>query len=159
MISINIGCGGSDRYPYVDLGCAVNIDIYSKPNVDIENYICCSAEFLPFRDKSFDKTYAYHVLEHVPKPDKVLKEWKRVTKERLTLKYLWWFSPTNFLDFTHRWIIFYSFFIPIPPFFHSRFYSVNIQRLGMLPVIRGFKHVNSYCKILEHKVALNEAGL
>jgi ubiquinone/menaquinone biosynthesis C-methylase UbiE len=48
-----------------------------------ENFIIGTGSMLPFSDKSFDITIAFEVLEHIPKPDHVLKEIARCTKKYL----------------------------------------------------------------------------
>lgn len=44
-------------------------------------YICCSAEKLPFEDNYFDAVTAFEIIEHVEKPEKVLDEIHRVLKK------------------------------------------------------------------------------
>lgn len=44
--------------------------------------ICCDAYNLPFRDESFSFAYCYGFLHHLPNPSPVLKEIKRVLKDK-----------------------------------------------------------------------------
>ena len=55
----------------------VGIDIQPGPNVTIR----ASAEFLPFRDESFQLVFAGEVIEHLEYPGKALKNWVRVLKK------------------------------------------------------------------------------
>lgn len=67
---LNIGAGETK---YGD----VRLDVYRSQTVNI----VADAEFLPFRDNSFDLVYSQCVLEHLPNPLNVLREQKRVCKE------------------------------------------------------------------------------
>jgi len=51
-------------------------------NLNISNVMlkACSAEELPFDDNSFDMVYSSHVLEHIPNPERALREIYRVLK-------------------------------------------------------------------------------
>ena len=53
---------------------------YAKKNYHGPQYICCSAEKLPFEDSFFDAVCAFEIIEHVQNPEKVLKEIYRVLK-------------------------------------------------------------------------------
>jgi SAM-dependent methyltransferase len=77
--SLNIGCGGTKKYPFRNLGCAVNCDV-QKPEGKIDNFICCDASHLPFRAKTFSRVLALHLIEHLTSPSTFLEECARVTK-------------------------------------------------------------------------------
>jgi len=58
----------------------VDIDSY-----DIENFVKADAHSLPFKDNEFDTAILAEILEHVDNPVRVLKEAKRVTKNRIII--------------------------------------------------------------------------
>jgi SAM-dependent methyltransferase len=74
----------------LDVGCAagilkmlgfsevIGIDIVTGSNVTI----LASAEYLPFRDESFQFVFAGEVIEHLREPLQALKEWIRVLQDR-----------------------------------------------------------------------------
>lgn len=72
VVAINVGSGSSDISSNVS-----NVDIFAYENVDIT----CDIEKLPFKDKSVDIIINIAVLEHVPQPEKVVKEFYRVLKK------------------------------------------------------------------------------
>ncbi len=71
VTAINLGSGNSDISDNVS-----NVDIFAYENVDLT----CNIEKLPFRDQSIDVIINIAVLEHVPQPEKVVKEIYRVLK-------------------------------------------------------------------------------
>lgn len=70
----------------LDIGCrdckitndAIGLDINPMWNPDIIGDI----HKIPFSDLSFDTIFASHILEHTDKTLEVLKEWKRVLKNK-----------------------------------------------------------------------------
>jgi SAM-dependent methyltransferase len=74
----------------LDVGCAagilkimgfsevVGIDIKRGPSVTV----LASAEYLPFRDESFQLVFAGEVIEHLAQPMTALIEWVRVLRDR-----------------------------------------------------------------------------
>jgi len=82
---VDIGCG--DAYVWKRFNIyghknvtLVDIDLYEHPN-----FVRADAHNLPFKDKSFDIALLCEVLEHVRDPVQVLKEAKRVTKEKILI--------------------------------------------------------------------------
>jgi len=76
---IDIGCGPinrSEEFPEYDL---VRVDIRDDCNPDFR----CDVRDLPFPEKSFDRVFSSHVLEHFPRGEwkAVLKEWVRLVKD------------------------------------------------------------------------------
>lgn len=75
-----------------------NLKNYKK-HLKLKNLIllCCNAEKLPFKDKSFDFIIANALLEHLPQEEQAISEWKRILKDSgrmfigvpLSLKYVW----------------------------------------------------------------------
>jgi SAM-dependent methyltransferase len=90
------------RYMTLDVGCGycfrgdVNVDLYtdatvhrSDPRVQlrgIPNFVNCSVEYLPFKDRAFDRVTSYHVIEHVDDPYLTLKELIRVCNRHLLIR-------------------------------------------------------------------------
>jgi predicted SAM-dependent methyltransferase len=68
----------------VDLCCGrrsinkdvVRLDIDPKK----EPQVCASSDNTPFKDGEFDFAYGIHAFEHLPDPDKALKEWLRIVR-------------------------------------------------------------------------------
>ena len=87
---LDIGCGHS---PKGDVNCdlyvgetphLMNEETTVEPK-KIPNFVRCSAESLPFKDKSFDIVNASEVLEHIVNPPSLIEEMKRVSREIVTL--------------------------------------------------------------------------
>ncbi len=87
---LEIGCGRGafqdvvEDYIGVDLSCSVR-DHLHKP------FIQCDATALPFRNDTFDVIWSYAALEHIPNPEEVLEEMRRVVKNSgyMLLKPAW----------------------------------------------------------------------
>lgn len=75
-MNLNLGCGD-------DMIGEVRID--RRPEAYALN-IMGDAHSLPFRDKVFEGTVCYQVLEHLENPYRGLSEMKRVTKSKLYIK-------------------------------------------------------------------------
>jgi len=72
----------------LDIGCGIGIakeffpnSIGIDHNFSLLNDVCCSGEYLPFKDKSFDSVICVTVLHHIKDLDKTLKEIRRVGKD------------------------------------------------------------------------------
>lgn len=78
-MKLNVGCGGS-KYPFLDLKCDVNSDV-QKPRIEIPNFILSDICYLPFKDKVFEKVFAFNVLEHVSDHSKAMRELNRISDE------------------------------------------------------------------------------
>ncbi|MDZ8119820.1 class I SAM-dependent methyltransferase [Pontiella agarivorans] len=68
---------------------------YHKP------FFCADAKTLPFPDNTFDAVFTHAVLEHIPDPEKALKEMRRVLKSGgiLLLHAAWhvpWFASEGY---------------------------------------------------------------
>ena len=72
VVALNIGSGNTDLS-----GDISNIDIFPYDNVDL----VCDIENLSIKDNSVDVIINIAVLEHVPNPEKVVKEMHRVLKK------------------------------------------------------------------------------
>lgn len=95
---LDIGVGGTGytvieaaRMGYRAIGIDISVEgmrraySFAKQSLDSDSYalcdfIVCSADHLPFRDKAFSKSCSIAVLEHIPNDDEVIKEISRVMK-------------------------------------------------------------------------------
>jgi SAM-dependent methyltransferase len=87
----------------------INLEIGLFPDVDAVG----NGENLPFFDESFDVVYSNALLEHVPEPELILKEMKRVLKRG---GLIWGFIP--FLQPYHGY-----------PFDYQRYTITGIKHL------------------------------
>ena len=91
-LNLDVGCGDN---PHGD----VNVDYRTYQNIELDqvhtkyvdiknipNFIRADALHLPFPNKSFVKTYCYHVIEHVSNPFKLIEELIRVTTQTLEIR-------------------------------------------------------------------------
>jgi SAM-dependent methyltransferase len=77
---LDVGCGSEAYGSTVTARGNVCIDIgrpIRRPNV----FVLADAHQLPFKDKVFDKTFFYDVIEHVDSPIRCLREIGRVLKD------------------------------------------------------------------------------
>lgn len=78
---------GSGNKPIAEATILCDLNIKPTPhrhNTDIvtngKPFICCSLEYLPFKDQIFTLVHSNHVIEHLDNPIKGLKELQRVGK-------------------------------------------------------------------------------
>jgi SAM-dependent methyltransferase len=71
LTAINLGSGYSNLSEHL-----YNVDLLPYPPVDV----VCDIEKLPFKDNSIDYVVNVAVLEHVPHPDRAIKEIHRILK-------------------------------------------------------------------------------
>jgi len=79
-MNLNVGCGFDD---WGDIRLNVS-KYYHKLKVQLN--IMADAQNIPFRDKVFQKTRAFHILEHLPNWRKAVDEWCRVTLDEIELE-------------------------------------------------------------------------
>jgi SAM-dependent methyltransferase len=79
-VVIDIGCGDKPYYPWVAerVKAYIGVDLRAVHPVDV----VALGERLPFVDQCADAVIASQVLEHVPEPDRVLQEMRRLLKDR-----------------------------------------------------------------------------
>lgn len=76
-----------NEFPMLDIGCGTSYEAHVR--VDIERWstlyrrptmanVIASAEFLPFRDTSFNDVQLHHVIEHINNPIRAVREALRV---------------------------------------------------------------------------------
>ncbi|MFH0896953.1 MAG: methyltransferase domain-containing protein [Candidatus Bathyarchaeota archaeon] len=75
----------------------INLDI--DPNVKPDIVGC--AEYLPFKENSFDMVYASHILEHTKKHDQIIQEFLRTTRYRICIIVPNFMSRNQHNDQTH----------------------------------------------------------
>ena len=94
---LNVGCGGSLRYPFTSgtLGevskdsFTVHMDLKIDQPKQVffgHNVVRADGQILPFRAKVFHRVYASHILEHCLFPPQALKEWGRVSREFVDIR-------------------------------------------------------------------------
>lgn len=105
---LDIGCGplaraevqfGLKGFRIIGLDISTTILKKAKENVrkygKVENadFVLCDAEFLPFRENSFDATLCVGTISHLPNVKSVkeaVKEMKRVVRPHGTIYITWW---------------------------------------------------------------------
>jgi len=90
---LDVGCGDGYQLSYIVRRThrITGIDIslkklkVAREKVKGVDYICASSENLPFKREIFSKVMCLELLEHLPNPNKTLKEIQRVLKNVGTL--------------------------------------------------------------------------
>jgi SAM-dependent methyltransferase len=78
---LEVGSGGNPHPAAIVLAEKFIDSSHRLKGVKIDrHFVLADAAQLPFRDKTFDFSIAFHVLEHVPEPEKFLAEMSRVSK-------------------------------------------------------------------------------
>ena len=85
---LDLGCGAgtstqelkSQGYQVVGLDISHLFLSTASKRPDAPDYVCASAEDIPYRDNTFDAVGANSFIEHVPDVEQVLSEMYRVTK-------------------------------------------------------------------------------
>jgi len=101
-LTLDVGCGANPKGD-------VNGDLftgYTPHNISItidpkktKNFVNLDAQFLPFRDNVFTKTFSFHCLEHLKRPLIALKEMRRVTRGQIIIKVPCWHFYIHVIDF------------------------------------------------------------
>jgi SAM-dependent methyltransferase len=78
-----VGCGDGTEAAHIagETGATVvglDLDVDASRRRPGVHLLRADARALPFRDATFDALYCYHVLEHVPGPDRAVAEARRV---------------------------------------------------------------------------------
>ncbi len=97
-LDVGVGAGIFGTVPRASV--CVDIDI---PRTPMPMFVRASAEYLPFRDKSFETVKAYNVLEHVHNPWAAVNEILRVGSKLIARQDNWtsfamWATPE------HEWL-------------------------------------------------------
>jgi SAM-dependent methyltransferase len=79
---LDLGCGVGDMLQYRSNSIGVDINVFNVKFCKKNKHEAYLIKFnqLPFKDKVFDSVLLDNVLEHIKKPDLLLKEIKRVLK-------------------------------------------------------------------------------
>lgn len=78
---LEVGCGtgyAQSKIRGKPIGMDITLSMLKK-NKNIA--VCANAEYIPFKDNTFDILYSINMLEHVENPINVVKECKRVLKK------------------------------------------------------------------------------
>ena len=149
---LNLACGKKYLKDYVNL----DIDAKYKPDVvwNLDKFP------YPFEDNSFNEILASHILEHVDKPDKTMKELYRILKPngKLIILFPYHKHPNAWFGFEHKRAIiketFEYFYYKNPrayspdlPKFRGYSYKFHPTYLGYIvyPFIKWLRH---FCDIL-----------
>lgn len=115
---LDVGCG---YYPKGD----VNVDLHPEASAHrtgktenagdtlntkiTSNFVEADAAHLPFRDGAFKKVLSYHVIEHVPDHELMLRELLRVSSGWVVIRCPHWLgekhSDFHLHHFRRRWFI------------------------------------------------------
>ncbi len=82
---VDIGCGDAYLWKRFNVYGHENVTLVDVDLYDHPNFVRADAHNLPFEDKTFDIALLCEILEHVRDPVQVLKEAKRVTKEKILI--------------------------------------------------------------------------
>lgn len=87
---LDLGCGDgkiTNRISRHYSVWAADISVQELSKVSSDLRVCCSAEYIPFKDASFDLVLATELLEHIPDQQyhTVLKEIQRVAKKYILI--------------------------------------------------------------------------
>lgn len=110
---LQIGCGPEDVINYFPKGKLYAIDpladFYKKKfNLDYKDIVFLEArgEKIPFKNNFFDIVILANVLDHTERPDLVLKEIKRVLKDKGIFHFENTFYQKRFLSISKIWALF-----------------------------------------------------
>lgn len=82
---LDIGCGKGEKMDYLarinTTKNVIGIDIEKEILKYGQHRICGDAQYLPFKSNIFDSVICSEVLEHLPCPERCIKEIKRVLKK------------------------------------------------------------------------------
>jgi len=130
---LNIGCGERS-----DLGInIVNVDIYIPQNMP-QNFILASAEYLPFKENTFDIVESSYVIEHLIRPADFIQKQVAISKHKVIIvtDNSEWIGDLWF-RITHNGRIFHS----------EHYYRWTVEYLENLIKRLGYKSVVKACNL------------
>lgn len=77
---LDVGCGEGNLIAKLPLCRAFGVDV--EPQILKRGGVAAQGEALPYRDGTFDVVFCSEVIEHVPDPDRLVAEIRRVLKPR-----------------------------------------------------------------------------
>lgn len=123
---LDIGCG--DGYLLKKIGAVLpqtkmsGIDVYKNNKIgsNIKYKVADITEGIPFKDNSFDCVVLGEVIEHIPNPDFLLKEIRRVLRRNGTFI----ISTPNLVSWANRFMVMFG----IQPFFTETSSEIHLGR-------------------------------
>src|SRR5213594_1967909 len=98
MTRLDIGCG---YHPTGDINCdRYRIAQTSEGLKPSKADIICTAEYLPFQDKTFDEVYSCQAIEHMDSPIRFVQQAHQIARKKITIV-----TPTLWCskDTFHKW--------------------------------------------------------
>jgi len=129
MVSIDIACGwesGRHNPEYADVNLDINFSRAKKEFMDnLKNPIIASADRIPIRDNVIDNLSANAILEHLPKPEMLLEDSRRIMRARAIGKFIIPIITSHFKYCLYLFFIAFPFSIieikgSLPRFYRNR---------------------------------------
>jgi ubiquinone/menaquinone biosynthesis C-methylase UbiE len=102
-MKLDVGCGQSgtgdvncDLYIVDYLNHRHNETVTRIETLRIPNFLVCHAQFLPFKDKSFEEVFSSQLIEHTENPYAVVKEFMRVSSSKINIETVHWLGEQTF---------------------------------------------------------------
>lgn len=102
-MNLDVGCGPVKR-------AEVTVDL----SRGVRPTVVADARFLPFRDKTFYKVYAFNVLEHIKEYNRAIEELQRVCRSFVLIRFDKIYNLANWWTLEHEYIQHNRHLIPTP---------------------------------------------
>ncbi len=108
LYCLDIACGAKP-FPFADVLCDLNVRPVAERSMmqlvtDGKPFVLCNCYFLPFKDKAFDFTTTFYLLEHLSDPWRLVKELKRISNHGY-LQSPSWFNELLYGEKVHIWTV------------------------------------------------------